>query len=128
MTPMGALGRLQSASYSLKELPKSNWCDYNTESNYATNGIIDDENALELAIDEDCEIIKNALKENEELKKKAKAFDLIKKRRVNVYREIILCDDYRFDYLYEVREVSWIKSLVLTEEEWNFLKEILEDE
>ncbi len=87
MTPMGALGRLQSASYSLKELPMSNWCDYNTKSNYATNGLIHDENVLEFAIDEDYEIIKKALEENEELKKKIKALeralDLIKQKREN---------------------------------------------
>lgn len=59
--------------------------------------------------------------------KKAKAFDLIKKKKVNFFNEIIFCDNYKDAYLCEVAEVME-KKLILTEDEWNFLKEMSEDE
>ena len=88
---MEALERLYSASYALKELPRSNWCDYNNKSRYAKNGIIEDDIDLGFAIDEDYEIIKVALEEREELKKKIKAFDkaleLLKQKRDNAQND-----------------------------------------
>lgn len=68
-------------------------------------------------------LLKQALEQNEELKKKAKAFDLIKKKEVNVLSEIFNCDDYYNDYLYEMRKDR--NAVILTEEEWYFLKEML---
>ena len=88
---MEELERLYNASYSLKELPRSNWCDYNTKSRYAKNGIIEDDIDLGFAIDEDYEIIKVALEEREELKKKIKAFDkaleILKQKRDNAQND-----------------------------------------
>ena len=88
---MEALERLYNASYSLKESPWSNWCDYNPKSRYAKNGIIEDDIDLDFAIDEDYDIIKVALEEKEELKKKVKALDkaleILKQKRDNAQND-----------------------------------------
>lgn len=62
---------------------------------------------------------------NEKLKIKVKVFDLIKEKEVNVGDDILYIDTYDH-YLNKVNDEEYRDDIILTENEWNFLKEILE--
>lgn len=108
MNSKEALNRLKESAYALEELPASNWVDYYGEKGH----LIDNETELELAIDNDSEIIQKDLNRLEKLKK---AINIIVEK---MGIEII---DNGFTYLKQ--DSGLIK--FLNEEECKLLKEVL---
>lgn len=61
----------------------------------------------------------------QEAVEKAKAFDLIKEKEVNVSHEISNFETY-YKYYEHMHDCNYTVEYILTEKEWNFLKEMLE--
>lgn len=111
MNSKEALNRLKESAHALEELPASNWVDYYGEKGH----LIDNETELELAIDNDFEIIQRDLNRLEKLKK---AINIIVEK---MGIEII---DNGFSYIKQ--DSGLIK--FLNEEESKLLKEVLSSE